>query len=168
MSTSATCVLRRWSRPLLDLPVDIIGRGWAHLAVRECQARFHMPVDAATLPELYADTQFLLNTMPNFSSGVHERVPNGFAAKACVISNENADMRTRFGPLPSYFGVDTAAPELADQMAAIFHDKQPYDDLLDPAFDLVNTEYTAEGYMRGLIDLALEVRASAAFASFDY
>ncbi len=153
---------------MLDLPADIIGRGWDHLAAPGCRARFHAPVDASTLPELYAGTQFLLNTMPNFSSGVHERVPNGFAAKSCVVTNENADMRIRFGSLPSYIGVDTAARDLADRLATIFHGTQSYDDMLEPAFNLVDTEFTAEGFMRALIELALEIRAAAAFAPFEF
>ena len=153
---------------LLDLPVDIIGRGWDHLSALDGRARFHAAVNADMLPGLYANTQFLLNTIPNFSFGTHERVPNGFAAKCCVISNENADMRSRFGALPSYFGIETAAPELADQLAALFHDAGTYEDRLDPALDLVAARYTAEGFMRGLIDLAMEVRTAAAFEAFGY
>uniref|UniRef100_UPI0018C873CB hypothetical protein n=1 Tax=Streptobacillus moniliformis TaxID=34105 RepID=UPI0018C873CB len=68
-------------RALLDLPVDIVGRGWDHLAAPGCRARFHDAIDADRLPGLYANTQYLLNTMPNFSSGTHERVLNGFAAR---------------------------------------------------------------------------------------
>ena len=155
-------------RAMLDLPVDVIGRGWEHLARDASRARFHTPVDAATLPGLYADTQFLLNTMPNFSSGTHERVLSGFAAKCCVVTNENTDMATRFGPLPSYIAVDTANPALAEQMAAVFHTTMRYDDAVDAAAAMVAARHGADAFMRGLVDLALEVRGAAAWAGFHY
>ena len=155
-------------RALLPLPVDIIGRGWEHLAATACRARFHAPVDAATLPGLYADTQFLLNTMPNFSHGTHERVLSGFAAKCCVVTNENADMASRFGALPSYVAVNTEAGSLADDVAALFHGDATYDDRVDAAAALVDADYTAEGFMRGLTEFALEVRAAAVFSGFRY
>ena len=149
-------------RALLDLPADVIGRGWGHVAQPGCRARFHQATDAAALPELYANTAFLLNTMPNFSRGTHERVLSGFAARACVVTNENADMQTRFGALPSYFAVDTEAPDLGASLAAIFHSNVEPDTL--PALNLVSKQHSGEGYVRALIDLALTVRATADFA----
>ncbi len=152
---------------LLDLPVDIIGRGWDHAARLGGKARFHPAVDAATLPTLYSQTQFLLNTMPNFANGTHERVLHGFATKCCVVSNENAAMRAHFSALPSYFGIDTESGELADQLAALYHSTAEYDEQLQPALDLVTAEYDAATMMRGMIDLALEVRHAAQYAAFD-
>ncbi len=155
-------------RAVLDLPVDIIGRGWEHLAGDTTHARFHSPVDAATLPGLYADTQFLLNTMPNFSSGTHERVLSGFAAKCCVVTNENPDMAARFRRLPSYVGIDTAARHLPDQMATLLADTRLDDDAVTAAADMVAVEHGADAFMRGLVDLALEVRSAAAFSGYAY
>ncbi len=153
---------------LLDLPVDILGRGWDHLAAKGGRAEFHAPVDASALPGIYADTQFLLNTMPNVSAGTHERVAAGFDAKCCVVTNENAEMKARFSALPSYFGIDTEAANLPDRLAALFHDTHCYDDDLEPAVEIARTEFSPEGFMRGLIDLALEMRSAASFAAFGY
>ena len=153
---------------LLDLPVDIIGRGWDHVERLGGKARFHKAVDAATLPKLYSETQFLVNTMPNFSTRTHERVLHGFAAKSCVVTNENQDMRQRFGKLPSYFAVDTEHDDLASRMAELFHGTTCYDDLVQPALDLVAADFSAAGFMRGLIDLAMEVRAAGAYSGYKY
>ena len=147
---------------LLDLPVDVIGRGWDHLKSGSHRARFHPPLDAETLPLLFAETQFLLNTLPNFSYGTHERVLYGFAGRCCVVTNENADMRQRFRDLPTYFAIDTESPELADRLAAIYHGEERFDDRTQPALDLVETQFSAEAFMRALIELSLEVRAAAA------
>ena len=51
-------------------------------------------------------------------------------------------------------------------MADLFHSQMRYDELLDTAATLAETEYSPEGFMRGLIDLALEVRSAAAFEQF--
>ena len=153
-------------RALLDLPVDIVGRGWDHAAHPRSRARFHPAADAASLPALYADTQFLLNTMPNVSYSTHERVLSGFAAGAAVVTNENADMRARFGALPSYLPIDTAAPGLCARLAELFHSPAVPDTA--PALALVAAEFSGEGFMRGLIDLALEVAATPDFAPWRF
>ncbi len=155
-------------KALLDLPVDIIGRGWDHMRCLGGKARFHEAVEATALPQLYAETQFLLNTMPNFATRTHERVLHGFATKCCVVTNENAFMRKTFGPLPSYFGIDTEANELTDRLATIYHSPERYDDRLQPALDFVTTKFDAAVMMRGLIELALEVREAATYTRFKY
>ncbi len=153
---------------MLDLPVDIIGRGWDHMKRLGGKARFHSAVDAAALPRLYAETQFLLNTMPNFAACTHERVLQGFASRCCVVTNENAFMREAFGSLPSYFGVDTEADGLPEQLATLFHSPRRFDDCLQPALDLVTSEFDPGLMMRGLIELALEVREATNYTSFKY
>ena len=152
---------------LLDLPVDIIGRGWDHVARLGGRARFHPAVAATTLPSLYSQTQFLLNTMPNFSSGTHERVLHGFASKCCVVSNQNAAMWDRFSALPSYFRINTESAGLPERLAALYHGTEPYDDQLQPALDLVTAEFDAAAMLRGMIDLSLEVREAAKYSAFD-
>ncbi len=146
-------------RGLLDLSVDIVGRGWDHVKDLKGKARFHDGIDASALPKLYSDTQFLLNTMPNFSTRTHERVLDGFGAKCCVVTNENAEMRSRFTRLLNYFAVDTEAADLAERLSMIYHSTTQYDDHVQTAFDLVRSENAGELLMRGIIDLAMEVRA---------
>ena len=149
------------ARALLDLPVDIIGRGWDHLAGGSHRARFHSALDGATLPLLFANTQYLLNTLPNFAHRTHERVLYAFEARACVVTNENTDMQTRFGSLPTYFPIDTESPALADRMAEIFHLEREFDDESEPALDLVEQDFSGDAFMRALIEFSLEVRATA-------
>ena len=153
---------------LRDLPVDIVGRGWDHVERLGGRARFHKAVDAATLPTLYSQTQFLVNTMPNFSTCTHERVLHGFASRCCVVTNENSFMRERFTALPSYFGVDTEADDLAEHLAGIYYGDKRYDDELQPALDVVTAEFGAASMMRGMIDLALEVRQAATYGRYKF
>jgi hypothetical protein len=148
-------------KAMLDLPVLIIGEGWDHAKTPGCRATFLPGLPGSRVQDLYAETQFLLNTMPNFSTRTHERVLGGFAAKCCVVTNQNQDMRNQFGGLPNYIGVDTESPELADRLAEIYFSDTSYDDLGEPAHHLVAAEFSGEAFMLGVIELAEEVRSAS-------
>ena len=77
-------------------------------------------------------------------------------------------MAARFSGLPGYTGVDTASAELPDRLASIYHDGRVYDGALDEAADMVATQHSAAGFMRGLVELAMEIRGAAAFSGFGY
>ena len=142
------------ARALLPLQVDIVGDGWDHLRHEPARARFHPPIDAAELDGLYADTQILVNVTPNFGSGAHERVLRGFAARSCVLSDNNAHARAHLRHLPSYHGVEWHEPDLADRVAAVFHDPARYDDWLDEGQAYVEEHHNPAGFLQRMIELA--------------
>ena len=148
------------ARALLPLPVDIFGDGWTHLASEPGRARFHAPIPASELEGLYASTQILVNVTPNFGSGAHERVLRGFAAKACVVSDDNVHSRQHLRSLPSYRGVNWHQPDLADHLANAFYDQIRYDDRLDPALDYVNRHHDPDRFLEGMAELAQLARLS--------
>lgn len=148
-----------FARALLPLGATIIGRGWDHLDTAGARATLHPAVPAAELPRLYAESQFLVSTNPNFSHGVHERIPNGFAARACLVSDHNDFTRERFAALPSFFGLEWTSPDFAERVAALFHDPTDYGPLTEPALDVAERDFGAEGFLRGMMDLADIVRA---------
>jgi hypothetical protein len=151
---------------LLDLPVDIYGRGWDHVSARATRARFHPAFDADALPRVYAETQFILNTTPNFSSNVHERVAYGLDAKCCVVSDENDFMKRKLADIPTFFGIDPNAPDLPARLADIHNDPTDYTDAMQPALDLVAREFDGERYMLSLLDLATEARTAEQLANY--
>jgi hypothetical protein len=148
-----------FARALLPLEATIIGRGWDHLDTAGARARLLPAMPAAELPGLYARTQFLVSTNPNFCHGVHERIPNGFAARACVVSDDNDFTRERFAALPSYFGLDWTAPDLTDRMAAILRDGADRGPMTDAALAVAEHDFSPERFLRGMSDLAELVRA---------
>ncbi|WP_426955158.1 glycosyltransferase family protein [Muricoccus radiodurans] len=154
------------ARALLHLPAVIHGRGWEHLAGQATRARFLPALDAALLPTLYAESGFVLNTSPNFTRGIHERVVNGFASGACVVSDANPVMEERFSGLPSFFGVDVMDPDLPDRLAALFHDTTDRGDAVRPAAELAARDFDAMGFMQGLIGMAHEIRLLSGFEAF--
>lgn len=154
------------ARALLPLPADIVGDGWDHLSGEEGRARFHPPVDAATLDTMYADTQILVNVTPNFASGAHERVLRGFAARCRVVSDDNEHGRTVLHGLPTYHGMDWHAPDLAERVAAAFHDPAPFDDRLDAAELHVTANHSPAAFLQRMAELAQLARAQMPLACY--
>jgi len=111
-------------------------------------------MDASGLDALYADTQILVNVSPNFGSGAHERVLRGFAARACVASDNNDHARVHLHALPSFHGFDWHAPDLGDRLAALFHDPAPYDDRVDEAQAWVERHHSPAAFLDGMAALA--------------
>ncbi|MBV8916425.1 MAG: hypothetical protein JOZ05_25730, partial [Acetobacteraceae bacterium] len=58
-------------------------------------------------------------------------------------------------------------PDLADRLAALHDSTETYDERTQPALDVIERDYTAERFVRALVELALEVRAATAFVPFD-
>jgi hypothetical protein len=156
------------ARALCRVPADIIGARWDHIDKAGAKARFLPPVAADTLPELYADTQFIVNVTPNFSSGAHERVLQGMAAKACVISDDNDFARRRFGALPSYRGFDWSDPDWPEKIVAWFDSREDYGDRLQPAVDLLATEFEVGKQICALLEIADLVRYGENFSQLTY
>ena len=149
------------ARALLPLPLDVVGRGWDHLSSLPGRARFSPAVPASALPGIYADTQFLLNTMPNFPHRTHERVLAGFAARCCVVTDENPDMRARFFELPTYVPMDTRSSALADVLADVHATSESFEGQGDPALAMLAADFPPDAFVAGLIDLAAEVSVAA-------
>ena len=154
------------ARALLPLPVDIVGDGWGHLQGHEGQARFHPAIDAETLDGMYADTRILVNVTPNLSSGAHERVLRGFAARCRVLSDDNAHSRAALHALPSYHGVPWHAPDLADHVANVFHGRPPSDACLDAASAYIEANHSPDAFLHRMADLAQLARAQTPLSCY--
>ena len=144
----------RMVRALSRLPALIIGRGWDHIERSDARATFQPAIDASHLPELMADTQFVVNTTPNFSSGVHERVLNAFAARACAISDHNDYSRANLAGFPSYFGVEWHTDDLDDRLAEIWAIDGDLGPATDAALQHVETQHSPILLMQGMLELA--------------
>lgn len=158
----------RMAQALCRVPAEIIGARWEHIDKSGAKARFLPAVNAAALAELYADTQFVVNTTPNFSCGTHERVLYGFTAKACVISDDNDFTRRRFGALPSYFGFDWTDADWVESIAARFAEREVYDDRVQPALDLVESEFNLTKLTQAMFEVAELMRLGDDFAPLAY
>lgn len=156
-----------FARALLPLPAIIIGRGWDHLDLSGARASLRPAVPAEELPALYAGTQFLVSTNPNFAHGVHERPVNGFAARACVVSDENAFSRERFASLPSFFGLDWTSAELEAWVAAIFHRNFGDGPDTTPALAMAEEQFGPVRFLQAMSGLAALVLAGNRLERFE-
>ena len=154
------------ARALLPLPVEVIGAGWEHVAGLEGRARFRPPIAAEELEMLYAQTQTLVNVSPNLGSGAHERVLRGFAARCRVVSDDNEHSRLRLRGLPSYRGVAWNGADLADRLAAVFHEPPPNDDEVAPAEAYVREAHDPAAFLNGMAEAAELARLTPTMAGY--
>lgn len=150
--------LTMMARALCRLEADIFGARWDHIDQTKSRARFHSGVDAALVQGLFADSKFIINVTQNVSSGIHERVPNGFAAKACVVSDDNAYTLSNFTELPSYFGFSWVDFDWEDKLVAHLEGDRAYDDVLQPAFELSDRDFNGIKLMQTMLEIAQVVR----------
>ena len=151
--------LTMMARALCHVDADIFGARWEHIDQAHSRARFHPGVDAASMHGLFADAQYIVNVTPNFASGTHERVPNGFAAKACVVSDDNAYTLDKFRELPTYWGFSWTDPDWEDKLIDHLESDRTYkDDDFERAFQLAHREFSGLSFMQAMIQIAEVVR----------
>jgi hypothetical protein len=150
--------LTMMARALCRVDADIFGARWGYIDQAGSRARFHPAVDAALMHGLFADTKYIVNVTPNFASGTHERVPNGFAAKACVVSDDNAYTLTKFHNLPSYFGFSWTDPDWEAKLIDHLERHRASDDELWPAFQMAHHDFNGLNFMQSMIQIAEVIR----------
>ena len=150
-------------RALLNLPVNIYGRGWDHLIPLATKAQFHAAFDASHLSSVYASTQFLLNTSPNVASSFHERVGQGLNSRCVVVSDQNRFTRENLKHIPSFYGFDATDHTLKDQFHALYHTQRDYTDDTQIGVDYIAQNFDCTKFMQSLLDIAQEIHAANAF-----
>jgi hypothetical protein len=150
--------LTRMARALCRVDADIFGARWEHIDQAKSRARFHPGIDAAKMHGLFADAKYIVNVTPNFASGTHERIPNGFAAKACVVSDDNTYTLAKFHQLPNYFGFSWADPDWEVKLIDHLESHRTYDDELEPAFQMAHRDFNGLSFMQSMIQIAEVVR----------
>ncbi|BBC79983.1 hypothetical protein Absy_008_149 [Acetobacter orientalis] len=153
-------------RALLDLPVNIYGRGWDHLAPLATKANFYGPVDATHLSSVYASAQFLLNTSPNVGSTAHERVGQGLDSRCVVVSDHNTFSRENLSHIPTFHGFDTSDLTLKEQLHTLYHAQKDYTDETQIGVDYIAQNFDCSKFMHSLLDIANEIRIANQLENF--
>ena len=80
-----------------DADVHVFGSGpWAEYMQDRPNVTLHPPVDLAEGVEVMKRAKIVLNAFPSFPYGGHERIFNGMAAGAAVLTNETPYMIEQF------------------------------------------------------------------------
>ncbi|MFT8419201.1 MAG: hypothetical protein ABF636_10300 [Acetobacter sp.] len=151
---------------LLDLPVNIYGRGWDHMAPRATKAQFHTAFDASHLSSVYAGTQFLVNTSPNVASSFHERVGQGLDSRCVVVSDQNTFTRENLSHIPTFYGFDTTDPTLKERLHTLYHTKKDYTEDTQIGVDYIAQNFNCTKFMQSLLDIAHEIRIAQTVEAF--
>ncbi|MDL2284130.1 hypothetical protein LJC19_03165 [Oxalobacter sp. OttesenSCG-928-P03] len=151
--------LTKMARALCRIDAEIIGARWEHIDKTGIRAKFRPGINASKIQELFANSKFVVNVTPNFASGIHERVPHGFAARACVVSDDNDCSRSNLSGLPTYFGFDWADPDWEEKLISHLEDSKVYaEEEFQPALDLVNQDFSLDQVFQAMLEIAEVVR----------
>jgi hypothetical protein len=150
--------LTRMARVLCRTDAEVFGARWEHVDQSNSRARFHPAIDATQMHALFADAKYIVNVTPNFASGTHERVPNGFAAKACVVSDDNTYTLSKFQKLPSYYGFSWTDPDWEDKLIEHLERPRIFDVELEPAFEIAQRDFNGLTFIQAMIQMGEVVR----------
>lgn len=150
--------LTKMAEALCRVDAEIIGARWEHIDKTGTRAKFRPGINASAMQELFANSKFVVNVTPNFGSNVHERVPYGFAAKACVISDDNDYSRNNLSDIPTYFGFDWTDPDWEEKLIDHLEDSKAYEDEFQPALDMANQEFSLNRRFQAMLDIVEMVR----------
>ncbi len=114
----------------------IIGDGWDFIDKTGAKALFKPSIPGSTSPDLYSQTQFILNTSPYGSDIIHERV-NSWPCRhrGFVLSDTNAWWDEHFSDVPSLFRFRWNT-NLDEQLQAALHDPHTPPKKLSPVLAL--------------------------------
>lgn len=80
---------------LKDYPIDIYGHGWKSVPL-QAKHVYHGGIDFLQLIEKIRKAKILLNVLPEFIYGGHERIFTSMYYETAVITNYNAYLKTNF------------------------------------------------------------------------
>lgn len=95
---------------------------WPHIEKANTRARFHGPLPANQLDQLYARSRILLNISPSTMNFAHERIVSALMAKAFSISDGTPFLDQALAFYPNFKSVLIDSAELPDQMDAQISD----------------------------------------------
>jgi len=89
-------------RALLKFEVDVYGQGWEHIDTSGAKARFHGPVDYATVEARFPGATASLTMNPNINHSAHDRFFTALGAGIMPVSDSNAYTDEHFPELAPY------------------------------------------------------------------
>ncbi len=87
---------------LLPFEVDVFGRGWEHVDTTKARARFHGPVDYATVEAQFPGATASLTMNPNIDHSAHDRFFTALGAGIMPVSDSNDYTMQNFPELTPY------------------------------------------------------------------
>ncbi|MCR5119041.1 MAG: hypothetical protein K6B44_05415 [Lachnospiraceae bacterium] len=107
-----------------DAAVDIFGNGWEDIAEEAgSNAVFHEAVDYRKTAEIYKRSKLVLNVMPFFRDGSHDRIPTALMCGAGVISDHSAYLDETMNDKIFFFDIEKPG-ELPERVKNIMSDER--------------------------------------------
>ncbi|MCR4717478.1 MAG: glycosyltransferase, partial [Lachnospiraceae bacterium] len=149
-------------RYLIDsgVKLELFGNGWDQLDVDDWKnTTVHKGVTYEETADIYADSKIVLNTMPWFKNGLHDRVPTAMLNGAVAVTDATGYLIDNVkcnGDDAEVITYDIAHPEsVSDVLNAILADEEYMQAVADRGREKALATMTWEKRVDGLVEIIL-------------
>lgn len=126
------------------VPLTIYGQGWEKCKwIRKSNAHYEGLIPAKEALRKVSECKLLLNSMPWFKDGSHERMFNGMLNGAVVVTDESKYFKECI-PDDLYLSLNLQDDLMGEKVADLFSQKSRLQDVADAAYDFVKDSHTWE------------------------
>ncbi len=141
-----------------NINLHVFGSGWENrLGKRNKHMTFHKPVSFAESETIFGNCKILLNIMPCFKDGIHDRIPSGMLHRAVVMTDHSKYLDELPKGLMSFYDIDNVK-ELPDKLHELLADADMAQRIADAGHDYAVDHFTWEKTVDELIRIIEEVR----------
>lgn len=143
-----------WQAAETGLALTVCGEKYEESPIAACKnVQILGQVDYKKGLEMMSDVRFVLNVMPWFKSGIHDRVVNAMANGAVCISDDSARMKKQFIAGQDYISYSIAdIKNIAGSIAAAVQDETACVNMAGSAFEKVKHQ-TFEQVAKKILEL---------------
>ncbi len=119
--------VRNWRRQTIlssiqDFPIHIYGKGWENFESPSENHQFKGPIDFPNVLDVMNNTQVVLNILPDFVAGGHERIFYTMLQGAACLTDSNPWLEDRFKDYETLFFYPLAEHGVSEKVQQIFQD----------------------------------------------
>lgn len=135
---------------LAGVPLTIYGQGWDKCEwIRKANVHYEGLIPAKEALQKVSECKVLLNSMPWFKDGSHERMFNGMLNGAVVATDESGYFKESI-PDNLYLSLDLRDDLMGEKVADLFSQKNCMQNMADAAFEFAKDAHTWEARAREL------------------
>jgi hypothetical protein len=139
------------AQALLKFEVDVFGRAWEHIDTAGARARFHGPVDYATVEAQFSGATASLTMNPNIDDSAHDRFFTALGAGIMPVSDSNAYTARNFPELAPYL-FDFRPGSLETVLERVFADPEGARELARAARERALVPHGVEVAARDIVE----------------
>ena len=143
-------------------PMHIFGKGWESIISEEGgQITLHNEVSFSDTAGLYRNSRFVLNIMPLFRNGCHDRIPTALLNGAAAFTDPTAYLKEIFQAGHGIYYYDISHPEsIPDTLDAVISDPAAAFENLSDGITIAREKLSWPGFTDSFIKLLYDHTAN--------